>query len=464
MSRRGVVMVAVLMVVVLATMVAMGLMFYMRSEVAASAAQVRGEQAYHAALSGLRLAMTVLQSAGGDMTVWYDNPEIFMNQLVADDGTNRWFFIVYADDGSDVGVMRCGATDEAGKVNLNTLPAESLMALPNMTAELASCLMDYREPGADPRPDGAKQDYYDTLQYPYVIANGPLTSMDEMLLIKGFTAGIIYGEDANQNGLLDPGEDDGDDSFPPDNRDGKLDRGLRGVATVYSSEPNTGTNGRARINMNGSASSLSGAGLPAQALALIAAYRADGNTFQHPSELLEMQYTLKQSVQATVGGAPTTLPPGSVIQSGVTASNLATVLDRLTAAADPTKPVVGLVNVNTASAEVLSVMPGMDANLAQQIVDVRRDLDPSVGTSIAWLYTQNVLTADQFKAVAPYLTARSMQYSVRCIGFGYPCGRYRILEAVLDYSGSTPRIAYLRDITQLGLPFALDPDQLERTQ
>ena len=35
-------------------------------------------------------------------------------------------------------------------------------------------------------------------------------------------------------------------------------------------------------------------------------------------------------------------------------------------------------------------------------------------------------------------------------------------EAVIDLSRGTPRVAYLRDITRLGLPFALDTDLLER--
>jgi len=139
------------------------------------------------------------------------------------------------------------------------------------------------------------------------------------------------------------------------------------------------------------------------------------------------------------------------------------VMDRLTTK-KPTgtrRLVEGLVNVNTAPAEVLAVLPGLDASLAQQIVDLRKELPPETESTIAWLYTQNLLDAEAFKKAAPFLTARSYQYSVRCIGFGVPCGRYRVLEAVLDLSGGTPRVAYLRDITRLGLPFALDTDLVE---
>jgi type II secretory pathway component PulK len=460
-APRGVVLVAVLVVAALVAIIAAGLMFRVRAEVAASASGTRGEQAYEAALSGVARAMTVLRAAASDPTVWSDNPDLFQNQMVADDGANQWYFTVYGDAADpQLGVSRYGLTDEAGKVNLNVAPAETLRNLPGMTSELADCLMDYREPGADPRPEGAKQDYYDHLDSPYLMAGGPLETLDELLMVKGFNAQIVYGEDANMNGLLDPNEDDGDDSFPPDARDGRLDKGLRGAATVVTSEPNTNKAGRARVNINADAPPNRIPGLPDQTLRFILLYRAEGNTFKHPSELLEMKYKLKQDHNEIPGARA-----GTEIDSGVKGEQLAAVLDELST--QPTgraKPVVGLINVNTAPAEVLAVLPGMDPNLAQQIADARRDLDADTKSSVAWLYTQNLLDAAAFKLAAPYLTTRSYQYSLRCVGFGVPCGRYRVLEAVVDIGGGAPRVVYLRDISRLGLPFPLNVEAMDRGQ
>jgi type II secretory pathway component PulK len=483
-SGRGVVLVAVLVVAALVAIIAAGLMFRMRAEVAATAAVGRGEQAYEAATSGIVRAVVVLKASGGDMSIWYDNPDLFQNQLVADDGANRWYFTVYGDN-ADVQqpTPRFGLTDEAGKINPNSATPEMLLALPNMSAELVDCLVDYRDADAETRPDGAEQDYYDQLESPYAIPNGPLSTVEELLLVKGFNAEIVYGEDANMNGILDPNEDDGDETFPPDNHDGRLDRGLRGVATVVSNEPNVDSAGRPRININtgsqgktsgspdasgggedagGAADSQGGAisGVPAKLAEFIRLYRGDGGTFKHPSELLEMRYQLKNQPKDAPG-----LKPGSWIESGVGAAELPMVLDRLTT--QPTgknKPLVGLVNANTAPLEVLAALPGMDANLAQQIVDARSELDAETKASVAWLYTQGLLDADAFKKVAPYLTARSFQYSVRCVGFGVPCGRFRVVEAVIDVSGGTPRVVYTRDISRLGLPFALDAESLERSR
>ena len=456
--RRGVVLVAVLLVTVLVTMVAASLMFRMRAETASAGAEERGEQAYAAAVSGLQFALAVLKVSSSDMASWYDNPDIFQNQLVVDDGSNRWYFTIYGDDPTEQGTPRIGLTDEAGKINLNTATPETLLSLKNMTTELVDCLIDYRDADSDLRPEGAEQEYYDGLRYPYVIPNGPLATVEEALLIKGFSGPVVYGEDANFNGILDPNEDDGDDTFPPDNRDGRLDRGLRALGTVYSSEPSADSTGKPRININGETLTRV-PGLSAQAAEFILVYRAEGNQFTHAVDLLEMRYQLKETHKE----APY-LKEGAWIESGVKGDDLPLILDRLTVqATERNRPVTGLVNVNTAPVEVLATLPGMDANLAQQIVDLRRDLDPATKSTIAWLYTQNLLDAAAFKQVAPYLTARSFQFTARCVGFGVPCGRYRVIEAVLDLSGSVPRLAYMRDISRLGLPFTLDPDLMQRT-
>jgi hypothetical protein len=53
---------------------------------------------------------------------------------------------------------------------------------------------------------------------------------------------------------------------------------------------------------------------------------------------------------------------------------------------------------------------------------------------------------------------------LRCVGFGLPCGRFRVLEAVIDLGGGAPRVVYLRDISRVGLPFAVNTEAIERRQ
>lgn len=123
--------------------------------------------------------------------------------------------------------------------------------------------------------------------------------------------------------------------------------------------------------------------------------------------------------------------------------------------------VVGLINLNTAPPPVLAALPELDAGQARQIADTQATLDEDEKAGTAWLYTRGLLDAETFRLVAPRLTTRGYQFRVRCVGFGVPVGRYKVLEALVDTVGGTPRITYLRDISRLGPPFALDPEKEE---
>jgi hypothetical protein len=121
----------------------------------------------------------------------------------------------------------------------------------------------------------------------------------------------------------------------------------------------------------------------------------------------------------------------------------------------------GLININTAPIEVLTTVPGIDEPLAESILSARRSISPEKRGTIAWLFQEDVVDAATFKRLAPYLTARSYQFSFQVVGFGVPSGRFRRLEVVIDSSELTPRVVYLRDLTRLGLPFELEPASTE---
>jgi len=444
---RGTVLVAVVVIVMLASLAAAVLLYRAQAEVTAAGAAGRGQQAYATAMAGLARATAVLSIAESDPSLWGDNPELLAAQWVCSDGANDWYFTFYAYNPSDEDNLRNGLTDEASKININTASEETLLKLPNMTPELVDCLMDYRDRDSDTRTDGAEQDYYSQLSRPYLIKNSMLMTMEELLLVKGFTAEVVYGEDYNLNGLLDVSEDDGDETFPPDDGDGQLDRGLLGMATTWSYGRNVSVEGEPRVKINGG--DISSAGLSDQTQEFIRIYLAEGNTFKHPAELLDLRYKLKKKQGAQKAG--------TWIESGVGLSDLPEVVDRLTA--EPGGILFGKVNINTAPVEVLASLPGFDEDSASQVVSAREQLDASMKETIAWPCTQNVVSADTFKAVAPSLTARSWQFHGRCVAYGWPCGQYRVLEVVIDLAGESPRILYQRDLTRLGLPVPIDVEQ-----
>src|SRR5207249_3174996 len=137
--------------------------------------------------------------------------------------------------------IRYGLTDESSKLNLNALlllptdPLQSrqmLLGIPGMTAEIADAILDWIDSDQTPRETGAEESYYTSLNPPYKPKNGPLEALDELMLVRGITPDLLFGEDANRNGLLDPNENDGAASPPLDNADGILQRGWSAYFTV----------------------------------------------------------------------------------------------------------------------------------------------------------------------------------------------------------------------------------------
>ena len=116
------------------------------------------------------------------------------------------------------------------------------MQIPNMTNDVADAILDWIDSDDTPRQFGAESDYYLALPQPYHTANTFLTSLDDLLFVRGVTPALLYGEDLNRNGIMDPGEDL--------NGDGYFDRGWSAYLTVYSAERNLQINGTPRVNVN----------------------------------------------------------------------------------------------------------------------------------------------------------------------------------------------------------------------
>ena len=259
--RRGVVLLAVLIVVVVLSLAAYQYGEWINAEYRAADAYSRSAQAKALAESGVQYVAALLsnQTANSDTlngNPW-DNPQAFQNVVVPGNGSGRQGVftivgLVPPDDPNQTSQpYRYGVVDEAGKINVNALLAldngqgnigyQILMALPNMTDDIANSILDWLDPDDTPRSSGAEDDYYSSLPTPYHCKNGPLDSLEELLLVKGVTPQLLYGNDRNRNGVLDPDEDDGS---------GQVDLGWSAYLTVWSHEPNTDVNGNPRIYLN----------------------------------------------------------------------------------------------------------------------------------------------------------------------------------------------------------------------
>jgi len=124
-------------------------------------------------------------------------------------------------DGSTAGRYQVVIEDEAGKLNLNTISKDVLKNLflqfGLKDAERLALLLDE-----------ARQ-------------KRPFYTVREILKIEGLPVDAVLGEDGNDNGRLDESEKDGKDSWPNDNGDGRLDKGIKDYLTVF-------TDGKVNVN------------------------------------------------------------------------------------------------------------------------------------------------------------------------------------------------------------------------
>jgi len=336
----------------------------------------------------------------------------------------KGYFWVLRSNLEDDSEFDFGLTDEAGKINLNSASLEMLLKLPGMTAELAASIIDWRDADSDVSTGGAEDEYYLLLSEPYNCKNSAFETVDEVLLVKGASEELLYGEDTNLNGLLDDNENDGDNSEPADNRNGRLDGGFYEYVTVYSVEANTDSEGNQRVYLND------------------ASARATLQT--------ALQEVVKEERALEIMNVPINPSYGSVMdfyfRSGLTIEEFEQLADRLTTSQEETLP--GLVNVNTASKEVLLCLPGLEETDVDALLSYREshdDLD-----SIAWV--ANVLDREKATAVGNYITVRSFQYSADIICLAGNGRAYKRYKAVFDTQGGTPQIVYWKSLTQFGWP------------
>ncbi len=448
--QRGIVLVMVLVMIAMLAMLSVSCMLLVRADLGAATAARRGHQARAAALSGIHRAMAVLLTGVGEGESISDNPGLFQAQKITGEGGEEWYFTVFSENLADPSSPRYGPADESARLHLNTATEQMLLRLPGMTEPLVQCLLDYRDRDTDPRPQGLEQDQLGAGAH--LVKNAPLYTPEELLLVKGFTGQVVFGEDANLNAALEPNEDDGEETFPPDNRDGQLDLGLRPLVTTFSYDPDLDSQGNPRIDINRTGEEelkqrLEEAGIGQATADFIIQARKARVRFTDPSQLLEMELEVPD---------PKRKGRKVRISSGVGRDNLAAVMDKLTCAGGSSRGrqmLPARINVNAAPLAVVRTLPDISDATSQWIVDTRAQLDADARATTAWLYTApGGVSAEFFKKIAPLLTPRGYQFRVRSFGYNMTHGTFCVLEAVIDLGSGRPEIIYLRDLTRLGPP------------
>ncbi|HEY2951746.1 MAG TPA: hypothetical protein VGK40_04135 [Verrucomicrobiae bacterium] len=406
--RAGSVLIIVLWVTFGLVSIALYFAKSMSLELRASDNRLAGMQAQQAIAGAVRYLSNVLASVQEPGT-WPD-PLTYHHEAVPVGDANFWLIgRSLSQTTPDQPVF--GLVDEASKLNLNTATTEMIQTLPRMTVELAAAIKDWRDADEDVTQGGAESQTYSRLNPPYRCKNANFESIDELRLVSGAYLDILYGEDANLNGILDPNENDGDVSSPSDNHDSRLDSGVFEYVTVYTREPNT------RTNVGN-----------AQQLAALLQQKFD--TARANQILLRLGATAARSVLEFY------------VRSDMTADEFGQIEgDLMNPKTD------GLVNVNTASEAVLACIPGIGVDSAPALV-ASRQTRVDTSASIAWV--KEVLEQNNAIQAGPYLTGRSYQFTADIAGVGHHGRGYARVKFIFDTSEGAPKILYRQDLTHLG--------------
>jgi len=472
---------------------------------------VRRAQARLAAASGVEMLRILLASDEQTLTDlggWYENPQRLSAQLVVDHtlARERCRFTVIApkyEDGYVVGV-RYGLEDESGKINLNSLMAmekaregsarELLLALPGMDEYTADAILDWLDEDDEPREFGAESEYYSLLDVPYSPRNGPLETIEELLLVRDVTPWRLFGVDTNRNGLVDPDEPDPTTIPELDSTDGTADCGWAPYLTLWSAEVNLRSDGEPKIYVNQDDMEALyqelEAALGPEWATFIVAYRQQQGPFEEEQRLEEggssgdndLEVETEPSGQLDLS-RPGRLKLGTVLDLIGTrvkvryegededkvlvspfsddpeamSTYLPELMDTLTTEKATVLP--GRININQAPRAVLEAIPGMSSEIVDQILSARSS-DPSAAPAehryATWILCEGIVTLEQMKEILPFVCGQGAYYRAQVIGFFDSGSPFTRLEVVIDSTKKPPAILFWRDVGHLGLGYSLE--------
>jgi type II secretory pathway component PulK len=380
--------------------------------------------------------------------------------------TGTWE-IRHVEDGVEVK----GPQDEHAKLNINNIGRATLLELPGMTEDVAEAIIDWRDADDSEQLMGAEFEFYANRDLGYEPRNGSFRSIAELELVAGALPSLVRGEDGNLNGRLDANEDDGALTDPKDDGDGLLDGGWSSALTARSAGSLIAASGEAKLNLKEATPEEMTERLgvtPEQAAAL--------STFaKGPSARLEMLIIQRLSALASPTGQSAGQGSGRSGQSGQSGRGSSgqsgrssgrsgsgiggqqaaggvqdldkTQLRRILQEAsldDPTKPIVGKVNLNTAPPSILRALLPDDPISADAIIS-QRGATSSGLLSIADLSGGNRITDEAIAAIAPYADTQSYVFTVTSRGRSTTTGLEVEITAVVDRSTLPARILEYRE-------------------
>lgn len=473
-SRRGTVLIVVLVLVLLMSVAAYGFLLAMQTENIAARASGDRLVAEQSAFSGIELFSVMLEMPRArrrELGGVADNPNMFGgvpldDSLDAADEDAPRFIVTPPDSATDPQApVRFGAVDESAKLHLSKLVEwdevrpdsgrQALLRLSRMTPDVADAILDWVDADSQPRFEGAEDDAYAGLGTPVRPRNGRPFDLEELLLVRGVDQ--IQGFGSTADTLSDP-------ELPSD--DGSLSWSQ--YLTVYSAERNESRDGLPRIFLNHPQLDLLHQQLiermPVSWANFIVLYRqhASGRStdqaitsdqitidftrpavrrLESPLDLIEVVLSVPHQGRTVSVVSPWSSEP-LMMQS-----QLPQLLDQVGVTAATV--VEGRVNINLAPREVLLAVPGLDESLAERIIAAR-----SMGSENnadrdhpTWLLAEGIVDLATMRQLLPNVNAGGDVFRAEFWGSaGQHAPVYRC-EAVIAATEQMARQVYFRELT-----------------
>ena len=377
--------------------------------------------------------------------------------------TGGYFWILRPDYG-DTYFPFFGLVDEGGKVNLNTANASMLRALPGLDSEIAASIVDWRDADSEPTDGGAEDEYYLALPRPYRTKNAPFETIEELLMVKGVKAELLYGSGVGSRYGADPNWASGFGSNVK--ADLQLSRGIYDDLTIYSKEA-TAAAGGTDTAAGGAGGRGGDVGVPAGPQPPVqsgggggggAGGQVDVNDENTRPVLDLLAEALDESRADALRPRVAPRPPfrdvfDFGVRLGLTGTEFDAIAARITTGGRA--PTQGLINVLTAPREVLLCLPDMTDSDVSELISQRTTAVTSGTTTLGW-----VLDALKEKSVglANQITTKSSVFSADLLAVNENGRAFRRSRVVFDARTSPPKIIFRRSLGEAGWP--LDPSLL----
>ena len=343
---------------------------------------------------------------------------------------------------ADETVFTFGITDEASKVNLNSGSRDLIGRLPGISTELAAAIIDWRDADSEVTTGGAESEFYLMLPDPYECKNLPLETVEELFLIRGATADVLFGRDTNRNGVIDAAEAAGPVRGIVSSSGTRMDRGLINFVTVFSAS-NTATSTGGTSSGGSSSGGTSGGSASATP-------RTDVNTAQ----MSALANAFRDAVAAdrlpgVLDRIRRERPFRSLLdlyfRADLTIEEFQKVVGRVTAG----RPGPGLINVNTAPREVLLCLPGLEESDVAAILSRRTAADADL-TTVAWV--AQALSREKAQGIGASITTETYRFSADIVSVPAGARAFRRCRVVIDAGASPPKVIFRQNLTHLGWP------------